>query len=169
MFKLDIDHLFEGFPLIYVANIENNQPHVRVMSLIFHKGNLWICSPKSRPKVTQLQRNNHIEFCLINQEGDEFHNLRGSGTVTEIISKKIRKELAHVIPFFSEYWFDHNDPGFVLFRLDIHKYEYHPPGGKVYYVIHPNHPRHNQVEQFSKHFRRNKKDNDSKEIHLQRK
>lgn len=152
MEQIEINQYFKGFPLIYLANLDKNKPHVRAMSLIYHNDDLWVCSPKSRPKVSQFDLNNDIEFCLVVQATAEYHNIRGSGKAIKITTNDVRKELSTVIPFFSAYWEEYTDPNFVLYRLDIEQYEYHPPGGKIYYKIYP---KRNEIKKYSKHFRRN--------------
>lgn len=126
---------FDGIPLVYLANSVENHPHVRVVSLIQHREQLWFCSGADRPKYEQLKQNNNIEFTLLARIDNEFHNIRAAGNALEITDSTTRTEMADVIPFFHGYWETPEDPNFVLYHLDIHSIEYHPPGGKEYFLL----------------------------------
>ncbi|MHA1617986.1 MAG: pyridoxamine 5'-phosphate oxidase family protein [Promethearchaeota archaeon] len=130
-----ISPFFDGVPLIYLANSVENRPHVRAVSLIQHREQLWVCSGSHRPKYEQLKKNNRIEFTLVARVDNEFHNIRASGKAIEIKDPETRSELAEAIPFFKGYWTTPDDPNFVLYHLKISKIEYHPPGGKEYFIM----------------------------------
>ena len=131
----NIAPFFDGIPLVYLANSFENRPYVRAVSLIQHLDQLWFCSGSDRPKYEQLKQNNSIEFTLLARVENEFHNIRAAGKVLEITNPATRTELAEVIHFFHRYWSTPDDPNFVLYRLDIHAIEYHPPGGKEYFLL----------------------------------
>lgn len=147
----DIKHLFEAEPLIYLANIESNQPHVRAMASIYHKDQLWCCTGTNRPKFEQLKKNNQVEITFLARENNEFHNVRAAGKALEIHDFETRTELAQAIPFFEGYWTGPEDPNFVLYQLDLDTIEYHAPGGKEYYKFDL---KSNQSQRFEKHYRR---------------
>ncbi|MHA1673420.1 MAG: pyridoxamine 5'-phosphate oxidase family protein [Promethearchaeota archaeon] len=94
---------FDGVPLVYLANSDENRPHVRVVSLIQHQEQFWFCSGSDRPKYGQLKQNNNIEFTLLARVENEFHNIRAAGKALEITDLTTRTELADVIPFFHGY------------------------------------------------------------------
>ncbi|TFH28388.1 MAG: hypothetical protein E4G98_05375 [Promethearchaeota archaeon] len=142
---------FDGIPLVYLANSVKNHPHVRAVSLIQHREQLWFCSGADRPKFQQLKENNFIEFTLLARIDNEFHNIRAAGIALEITAPSTRSELAEVIPFFQGYWSTPEDPNFVLYRLDIHPLEYHPPGGKEYFLLDLG---AGTSQRFEKHFRK---------------
>ena len=150
----DIETYFDGIPLMYLATCNDNQPRVRVMALIHYDHEIWCCSPASRPKVQQIRNNNNIEFCLLTQKDKQFHNIRGIGKAIEIVDLETRKELSQQIPFFLEYWATPDDPEFVLYRLDLDQIEYHPPGGKNFFIFDL---KNKQTQEISKNFRRNSK------------
>lgn len=133
----NIQPFFASSPLIYLANCEGDQAHVRMVSLISHNNQLWFCSVNGRPKCEQLRINNKIEFSLVSQDEEGFHNIRAAGKALEIDSPDIREDLSIAIPFFQDYWSVSTDPKFVLYRLDLDQIEYHPPGGKEYFIIDP--------------------------------
>ncbi len=147
----DIQPYFESMPLIYLANAVDDQAHVRVVSLIRYNEKLWFCSPGSRPKCEQLRKNNKIEFNLVAQNGNEFHNIRATGKALEITDPAVREDLSSAISFFQAYWTKSTDPEFVLYHLDIERIEYHLPGGKEYYIIHP---KTDESQCFTKNFRK---------------
>ncbi len=137
---------------MYLATSVDSQPFVRPMSLLLHDEKLWCCSPGARSKVKQIRKNNSIEFALLAFHSDQYHNIRGTGKAIEITEQATRSELAQAIPFFSEYWRTPEDPLFILYRLDIDTFEYHPPGGKRYFII----DQQTQTStEFEKHFRVN--------------
>jgi uncharacterized pyridoxamine 5'-phosphate oxidase family protein len=148
----DIEPYFDGVPLIYLATSTEFQPHVRAMALIHYDHKLWCCSPGSRPKVQQIRTNNKIEFCLLIQKNKQYHNIRGTGKAIEIIDFETRMVLSQQIPFFLAYWTTPDDPEFILYRLDIDQIEYHPPGGKKYFILDM---KKNHSQEILKNFRRN--------------
>ncbi|WP_371806207.1 pyridoxamine 5'-phosphate oxidase family protein [Candidatus Lokiarchaeum ossiferum] len=147
----NIRPFFTSFPLIYLANCEGDQPHVRMVSLISYQEQLWFCSVNGRPKCEQLRKNNKVEFSLVAENEEAFHNIRAIGKALEIHDPSIREDLSIEIPFFQDYWSVSTDPNFVLYQLDLSQVEYHPPGGKEYFILNV---KTDESERFIKNYRK---------------
>ena len=101
-----INHL-NSVNLAYVATIDNNEPRVRIMSIIPHNNQYWCCTITGRKKIDQIRQNNHFEFSsqLANNQG----SIRASGKVDIIEELETKKEISGVISWFDDYWKSYDD------------------------------------------------------------
>lgn len=65
--------------IFYMATIDRGIPRVRPMTCLCAEGfKIWTCSHRKTGKVQQLQANNHVEACFMD---DQNRLLRIAGTV----------------------------------------------------------------------------------------
>ena len=120
-----IKHL-NSVELAYVATVDNNEPRVRIMSITPHKNQFWCCTITGRDKIDQIKKNNNFEFSFQLSENQGSIRARGKADIVEELETK--KEISEVIPWFDDYWKDHNDPKFTLFRLNVDRIVVQQPG-----------------------------------------
>ena len=120
--KLDdiIDYLKKQ-PLMYLANIEGDQPRVRPVALIYHKDTCWFVSIAGRDKIKQLEVNNNVEFAINPHDDEKLSTIRGTGKAILIDDPEIRRDVANAIPWFDGYWESSEDPRFYLYEIDLEK------------------------------------------------
>ena len=131
----DATDYFKTQPLMYLATLENDQPRVRPMALIYHKGQCWCCTTEGRPKIEQIKNNSKMEFALNAQDREDLGTIRGLGKAIIVDDLDTKKEIAKIIPWFSGYWESYKDPKFVLIRLDLELIEAHVPVVREFYTF----------------------------------
>ena len=115
---------FDNKPLAHLATQDENQPRVRVITLITYKKGLWFVTVSKRSKLAQIKKNNRIEISLSYGK-----NMRGciriTGKAIIIEDLTIKKQFAEENPrlFSNEnpFWKSYEDPAFNLLRIDINK------------------------------------------------
>lgn len=109
---------FEKAQMVHLAKIDGDQPRVRIMTLITHKKKLWTLTHTQWDKISQIKKNSKIEFTasIHGTKGVGILRTTGRAIIVEDLIEK--KEIAGIIPWFSEYWDSHKDPSFALIRLE---------------------------------------------------
>ena len=120
--KLDtIINYLKKQPLMYLANIEGDQPRVRPVALIYHQDTCWFVSIAGRDKIKQLEINNNIEFAINPHDDEKLSTIRGTGKAILVEDQEIREDVAKAIPWFEAYWESADDPRFYLYKIDLEK------------------------------------------------
>lgn len=127
-----IDYLKKQ-PLMYLANIDGDQPRVRPMALIYHKDTCWFVSIAGRDKIKQFEKNNNVEFAINPHDDEKLSTLRGSGKAILVDDAEIRKDVASAIPWFDSYWETSEDPRFFLYKIDLEELSVQIPGVRDIY------------------------------------
>jgi uncharacterized pyridoxamine 5'-phosphate oxidase family protein len=131
----DIWYHFEGFPLSHFATIEDDQPRVRMMTLVAYDSRLWLATKTEWDKVEQIRRNPKAELTVPARDEKGAGCVRVTAVARPIEDSSIRQEVSKAIPWFSHYWTSSNDANFTLIGLDILRVLYdHPSDGKKYTV-----------------------------------
>ena len=115
-----IDYLKKQ-PLMYLANIDGDQPRVRPMALIYHKDTCWFVSVAEREKIIQIEKNNNVEFAINPHDDDKLSTIRGTGKAILVDDPEIRKDVATAIPWFDGFWESSEDPRFYLYKIELEK------------------------------------------------
>ena len=119
--------------IVFIATIERDQPKVRVMALIEHENQWWCCTMASRAKVEQLRDNPKFEFCNTVKYESNIGSIRAKGHAKIIDDLEIKLNVSKAIPFFKGYWDSHDDPQFVLIRLNVEIIVIQSPFDKKFY------------------------------------
>jgi uncharacterized pyridoxamine 5'-phosphate oxidase family protein len=106
-------------PLMYLANVEGDQPRVRPMALIYHKDTCWFVSIAGRDKIKQFESNNKVEFAINPHDEEKLSTIRGTGKAILVDDADVRKDVANAIPWFDGYWESADDPRFFLYKIDL--------------------------------------------------
>jgi len=115
-----IDYLKKQ-PLMYLANIDGDQPRVRPMALIYHEDTCWFVSVAGRDKIKQIENNTNVEFAINPHDDKELSTIRGTGKAVLVDDSEIRKDVASAIPWFDGFWKSSEDPKFYLYKIDLEK------------------------------------------------
>ncbi|WP_371802897.1 pyridoxamine 5'-phosphate oxidase family protein [Candidatus Lokiarchaeum ossiferum] len=119
--------------IIYFASVENCQPRVRVMGLIYSNEKFWVTSKTSRTKINQLKENSSFEFCTVIKQGNSLGTIRARGTANIIDDNDIKSAVSKSISWFDTYWKSSQDPDYTLIELDIHELFVQSPFDKEFY------------------------------------
>ena len=126
--------------LMYFATIEDNQPRVRIMSLIPFNSKWWTTTKTPRSKVNQIQKNENFEFSFSLKQGDNIGSLRARGKALITEDLEIKKKVSEEITWFDTYWTSYKDPLFCLIQLDIEKIIVQSPFDREFYSYYLKNP-----------------------------
>ncbi len=122
-------------PLMYLATVDENQPRVRPMALIYHNDTCWFVSIAGREKINEIKKNNKVEFTINPQDREDLSTIRGTGKVILITNFETKKGVIKAIPWFDGYWKSYDDPMFYLYRLDLEKISVQIPVKRDIYIF----------------------------------
>ena len=126
---------FAALPLSHLATVEGDQPRVRMMTLVTHKGRLWLATKTEWDKVSQLLENPKIELTVPAKEQNQAGCVRITALANIVEDDETRKAVSSAIPWFSNYWTSHHDENFTLIGLDLTRVLFdHPSDGLKYTV-----------------------------------
>jgi len=108
---------FKDFQHVSLATVEDNQPRVRPVTLIYFDKRFWITTGTDSAKVKQIQRNPKVELCLLFQEGDSDCCIRVAGLAKIIEDKEVKAKIAKHCDFFSRHWESVDDPTYTLLEI----------------------------------------------------
>ena len=118
----------EQLQVSYMATIEDDQPRVRAMMLIYHEGKLYYATDTSDEKVPQVTKNPKVEVCVLLGEDDNGGSLRISGEAEFIYHEDTRNTIHGCIGFIQGFWENPQDPAFVLWEVKPQEIRYMRPG-----------------------------------------
>jgi len=133
--KSEIWSNIEEHQTIFVATVDGDQPRVRPLTMVQLDDKFWILTGTSDLKIKQLKVNPKVEACMTIKKGDHTGYVRFAGKVEMVTDKKIKKNIAGSVSYFSEYWKGFDDPNYTLLEMDFDMLEYMKPGviiGKKY-------------------------------------
>jgi len=119
---------FQPSQCVYLGTVEADQPRVRPVTLLNVDEKFWIATGARSAKARQMRRNPNVEFCLPLSAECGNGYIRISGVSSAITDLGVKRQIAASIPFLTEYWSGHDDPGFSLFRVTRVEVEYLAPG-----------------------------------------
>jgi uncharacterized pyridoxamine 5'-phosphate oxidase family protein len=102
---------------VYMATVEDGQPRVRPVSVLWRDGAVWISSGTSNGKTKQVRRNPHVELCVPIERNDRHGYVRLTGTAEIVTDPETRARLAAQLPFFDTFWDGPDDPRYTLIRV----------------------------------------------------
>jgi general stress protein 26 len=126
-FKAEIWRRFKDYPHIFLATQENDQPRVRLVTLVNFDQRFWILTGTRSAKVKQIRENPKIEFCLLFEEGEHHGYIRTAGFAKIISDRETKVKVAKHCDFFSEHWESLDDPNYTLLELKLNEIEYLRP------------------------------------------
>ena len=126
---------FTGFPLAHLATVEGDQPRVRMMALVCHNEKLWFATKTEWDKAEQIRENPKVEVTIPARDQSRAGCLRITATARIVSEGDTRRDLADIIPWFSQYWNSPQDENFTLIELDLRRILFdHPSDGLKYTV-----------------------------------
>ena len=126
-FKAEIWRRFKDYPHIFLATQENNQPRVRLVTLVDFDQRFWTLTGTRSAKVRQIRENPKIEFCLLFEEGEHHGYIRAAGSAKIISDRETKVKVAKHCDFFSRHWKSLDDPNYTLLELKPNEIEYLRP------------------------------------------
>jgi general stress protein 26 len=126
-FKAEIWRRFKGYPHIFLATQENDQPRIRPVTLVNWEQKLWVLTGTRSAKVKQIRENPKMEFCLLFTEGEHNGYIRAAGFAKTIGDRETKANVAKSCDFFSEHWKSLDDPNYTLLELKLDEIEYLRP------------------------------------------
>jgi uncharacterized pyridoxamine 5'-phosphate oxidase family protein len=115
--------LLEKDRWVAFATVEGDQPRVRMMTVLFHKGKLWCFTSASSAKANQLRLDDKFEFVAHTAGEGNVSSLRATGRAEIVEDLAVKDELSTTFPVFKEHWRSSDDPDFMLLRLSIQSIE----------------------------------------------
>lgn len=126
-FKAEIWRRFKDYPHIFLATQENDQPRVRLVTLVNFDQRFWILTGTRSAKVRQIRENPKIEFCMLFEEGEHHGYIRTAGFAKIIGDRETKVKVAKHCDFFSKHWKSLDDPNYTLLELKLDEIEYLRP------------------------------------------
>jgi general stress protein 26 len=102
---------------VYLTTVEDAQPRVRPVSMLWWDDSAWISSGTSNGKTKQVRRNPRVELCVPIERNDRRGYVRLAGTAEIVTDPKTRARLAAELPFFDTFWEGPDDPRYTLIRI----------------------------------------------------
>lgn len=113
----DVWSQFEDFQYVFLATMENNQPRVRPVTLIYFENRFWVTTDTWSAKVKQIQRNPKIEFSYIFKEGNKDCCLRVTGVAEIVKDREPKAKIANYFDAFTRHWDGVDDPDYTLLEI----------------------------------------------------
>jgi len=120
--------IFKPTQTVYLATMEDDQPYVRPVTLIYYQNRWFIATGSSDAKSRQLNNHPKLEFCLPLSDPTGGGYIRGIGISNSVTDLFTKKEVAEHAPFLYDYWNDVDNPDMVLYEIRIKSFAYLKPG-----------------------------------------
>jgi len=120
--------IFKPTQPIYLATMEDDQPHVRPMTLIYFRQRWFFATGSKDAKTRQLASHPKVEFCLPLADPKGNGYLRGIGITNPITDLPTRKQVADHATFLYDYWNDVDDPDMLLYEIQVRSIAWLKPG-----------------------------------------
>lgn len=120
--------IFKPTQAVYLATMEDDQPHVRPMTLIHFKDRWFTATGSTDAKTRQLASHPKIEFCLPLSDPSGNGYIRGIGITNPVSDLVTKKQVADHATFLYDYWSDVDDPDLVLYEIRMKSFAYLKPG-----------------------------------------
>jgi general stress protein 26 len=128
LLKREVWQRFKTMQTVYLGTVENEQPRVRPVTMLFLENRFWILTGTADDKVTHLRSNPQTEFCLPLPEDRGTGYVRFSGIAIIVSDKQTKVRIAENCPYFRDHWQDTNDPQFTLLEIKAAGIDYLKPG-----------------------------------------
>ena len=122
--KKEITEALKKNQTVYLATIEEENPRVRPVTLVYLEDEFWILTDTQSGKMKQIAKNPNIEFCYPMTEGKEIGYVRFSGKAKVIKKKETKEKIAPQVPYFKTYWKGLDDPNFTLIKVKTEEVDY---------------------------------------------
>lgn len=123
---------FDKQNIIYMATVEDDQPRVRPVSLIFFEDNFYVITGArggvNAAKLRQIRKNPKLEYYLTISENEKTGFIRGESTASIIDDRELKKRLYKEIDWVKNYFESPLDLSYVLLQIFPKVYVYRKPG-----------------------------------------
>jgi general stress protein 26 len=119
---------FDGYPYVFLATVERDQPRVRPVTLVHFKNRLYFTTGSGNAKVKQVMENSKIEFCLLFEKGERKGTIRVECLTRIVQDRNTKADIYNNIPFAEEFWESPEDPNYTVVALEPKSIEYMKPG-----------------------------------------
>jgi general stress protein 26 len=126
---------FKDFQHVFLATMENDQPRVRPVTLIYFDKRFWITTDTTSAKVKQIQKNSKVEFSFLFKEGDRNCCLRVAGLAHIVEDKETKAKIASHFDSFSRHWENVDDPNYTLLEVRPSEVTYVRPDKTIHMRI----------------------------------
>lgn len=126
---------FKDFQHVFLATMENDQPRVRPVTLIYFDERFWITTDTTSAKVKQIQKNSKVEFSFLFKEGDRNCCLRVDGLARIVENKEMKAKIANHFDSFSRHWESVDDPNYTLLEVRPSEVTYVRPDKTIHMRI----------------------------------
>lgn len=124
----DITKWFSKVQEVYFATVDNSQPKVRPMSLIYLDHVFYVATNNDDAKMEQIKQNPKIEYCLTIGKPKQQGYIRASCIANIVDDLALKQYVYDEIEFIRYFWDTATDASFALLRLDPKFYEFIEPG-----------------------------------------
>lgn len=124
----EVWQFFKPLQTVYFATVENDEPKVRPVTMLYLEKRFWILTGTVDKKIEQIKDNPNIELCVPLYQ--EKHNgcIRLAGKAFLVKDRETRVSIAQKCDYFKNYWQDPDDPGYALIELEFTGVNYLKPG-----------------------------------------
>ena len=122
-----VKEIMKGEINSYLATAEGDQPRVRPVTLVNHKGEYFVLTGSEDAKTKQIHNNGKVEVVVpVTHEGRTGY-IRFSAQATIVTDPSIRTRIANATSYFSNYFKSPDDPKYALLHLVPTQAEYLKP------------------------------------------
>ncbi len=128
---MKLDDLLKVTQMVYIATMEDDQPHLRPMTLIWWERRFWFATGSRDAKVAQIKANPKVEWSLLLPGDGCTGYLKCTGSMREERDSSVRRAVADAARFLYNYWKDADDPDFILYEMLPSRMRYMEPGADL--------------------------------------
>ena len=122
--KMEVIELIKQKQIADFATCDGERPYVRPITIVYHKKCFWFATFTNSAKVKQIRRSPKCEICFWIGEGASKGYIRAFCVAKIINNKKLKKEIADQMSYFSNWWKDAEDLNYTLVELLIDEIDY---------------------------------------------
>ena len=126
---------FKEVQHVALATIDDQQPRVRPMTLIYLDRRFWMVTSTASDKVGQIKKNANVEFFYQFPENGEDCCIRVLGKAKIIKDKKTKSSIAGRIRFFHDHWSSPEDPDYTLLEILPGELQHVSPSGATHLKV----------------------------------
>ena len=119
---------FRAWNHIVLASVEEDQPRLRPITLMFFNDRFFFATQSSDNKVKQLSENPKIELILQLKEPPDNGYVRVEGKAEKQLDQTLVSQLYEVYDFMEKLWSGPSDPNLTVYEVKPSMYDYLKPG-----------------------------------------
>lgn len=124
----DILSSFQPENHVTLATIEDKQPRLRPMTIMYHKKKFYFATGTDSNKIKQIKSNPKIEFILRLAKNGNNGYIRVECTGEKETDKKLIEDLFNEYEFISKLWKSPEDSRLIMIELVPSMFDYMKPG-----------------------------------------